>query len=109
MLSRAQLKAARDARAAARRQRCELSVPGAEDGGASKTVTLACPARVPLSFRTLSDALLTAPATQPFVTMWHDHEQVGTETFGGFANKGRAQAACFQAGREGGGEPHNAS
>src|ERR1017187_1530068 len=54
-------------------------------------------ARNPLSFRTLSDALVAAPATQPFVTMWHDEEQVETETFGGFANKAWAQAASFQA------------
>jgi len=54
-------------------------------------------ARSPLSFRTLPDALLAAPPTQTFVTMWHDEQQVETETFGGFLNKARAQAASFQA------------
>src|SRR5262249_5271283 len=49
------------------------------------------------NFHTLVEALLEAPAHQPFVTMWNDDEDVETVTFGEFIHLAKLQASEFQA------------
>jgi fatty-acyl-CoA synthase len=47
-------------------------------------------------FRTLVEALLAAPRQRPFITMWHDEDNVRTVTFEEFIQVAKQQAAHFQ-------------
>jgi acyl-CoA synthetase (AMP-forming)/AMP-acid ligase II len=47
-------------------------------------------------FRTLSEALIAAPAERSFVTMWRDDDDIETVTFGEFREKAWAQAEFLQ-------------
>jgi len=48
-----------------------------------------------LPYSTLTDAMLAAPPDRPFVTMWHDEDEIETVTFGEFARLARLQAGDF--------------
>ena len=50
-----------------------------------------------LSYRTLIDALLAAPPERPFITMWHDDDDVEEVNFGEFVSLARLRAAEFYA------------
>jgi len=45
------------------------------------------------TFHTLTEALLTAPPQRPFITMWHQDDDVETVTFGEFIQRAKSQAA----------------
>ena len=47
-------------------------------------------------YRTLVDALFSAPADRPFVTAWVDEDDQETATFGEFCCRARAQARLLQ-------------
>ena len=46
-------------------------------------------------FRTLIDALYSAPPDRPFITYWVDEDEQGTVTFGEFQQRARSQAALL--------------
>jgi len=48
--------------------------------------------RFPLPFRTVLEALLSAPPEKPFIIMWKDEDDVETVTFGQFTALASAQA-----------------
>jgi hypothetical protein len=50
----------------------------------------------PLAFRTIPEALEAAPASQPFVTMWKNEQEVKTVTFGDFLALVSGQAAFLR-------------
>ena len=52
--------------------------------------------RYPIPYRTLPEALLSAPAAQLFVTMWKSEDDVQTATFGEFRSLAFAQAAYLR-------------
>lgn len=52
--------------------------------------------RYPIPHRTLPEALLAAPADQPFVTMWKGEDDAQTVRFGEFTSLALAQAAYLQ-------------
>lgn len=47
-------------------------------------------------FRTLTEALETAPGERPFVTFWVDEDEQETVTFGDFRRRSRAQASVLR-------------
>ncbi len=47
----------------------------------------------PSTFRTLLEALATAPLERPFVTMWNNEDDIQTVTFGEFIQQAQAKAA----------------
>jgi fatty-acyl-CoA synthase len=47
-------------------------------------------------YRTLVDALLSAPAERPFVTAWVDEDEHETVSFGEFRRRAQVQARLFQ-------------
>jgi len=49
-----------------------------------------------LAFRTLTEALLAAPAEHAFVTMWNNEDNVHTTTFREFTRWAYLQAAYFR-------------
>ncbi len=51
---------------------------------------------VTTKYRTLVDALLSAPAERPFVTAWVDEDEQQTATFGDFRRMARMQALLLQ-------------
>jgi len=51
---------------------------------------------VTTKYRTLVDALLSAPAERPFVTAWVDEDEQVTATFGEFRHMARIQALLLQ-------------
>jgi acyl-CoA synthetase (AMP-forming)/AMP-acid ligase II len=51
---------------------------------------------VTTKYRTLVDALLSAPAERPFVTAWIDEDEQETATFGEFRRMARVQALLLQ-------------
>jgi fatty-acyl-CoA synthase len=51
---------------------------------------------VTTKYRTLVDALLSAPADRPFVTAWIDEDEQQTATFGEFRRMARVQALLLQ-------------
>ena len=51
---------------------------------------------VTIKYRTLVDALLSAPAEKPFVTAWIDEDEQETATFGEFRRMARVQALLLQ-------------
>ena len=51
----------------------------------------------PLHCNTLTEAMLAAPPDRPFITMWHDEDEVDVVTFGEFVQMARCQAADFVA------------
>jgi fatty-acyl-CoA synthase len=51
---------------------------------------------VTTKYRTLVDALLSAPAEQPFVTAWIDEDEQETATFGEFRRMARLQALLLK-------------
>ena len=51
---------------------------------------------VTTKYRTLVDALLSAPANQPFVTAWIDEDEQETATFGEFRRMARLQALLLK-------------
>jgi len=51
---------------------------------------------VTTKYRTLVDALLSAPADQPFVTAWIDEDEQETATFGEFRRMARLQALLLK-------------
>jgi len=51
---------------------------------------------VTTKYRTLVDALLSAPAERPFVTAWVDEDEQVTASFGEFRRMARAQALLLQ-------------
>jgi fatty-acyl-CoA synthase len=51
---------------------------------------------VTIKHRTLVDALLSAPAEQPFVTSWIDEDEQETATFGEFCHMARIQALLLK-------------
>ncbi len=51
---------------------------------------------VTTKYRTLVDALLSAPAERPFVTAWIDEDEQETATFGEFRRMARVQARLLQ-------------
>ena len=53
--------------------------------------------KFPLPFRTLQEALQSAPPDQPFVTMWKNEDDIQRVTFGEFAALASAQATFLQA------------
>lgn len=53
--------------------------------------------RFPLPFRTLPEALQSAPPNQPFVTMWKNEDDIESVTFGEFSSVASAQARYLQA------------
>ena len=61
-------------------------------------------AGVHIRFRSLSEALLSAPGSQPFITMWYGEERVETETFGEFVKRARSHAALLRARKVGRGD-----
>src|SRR6266478_3956479 len=52
--------------------------------------------RFPLTFRTLDEALRSAPPNRPFVTMWKNEDDIQSVTFGEFAALTAAQASYLQ-------------
>jgi acyl-CoA synthetase (AMP-forming)/AMP-acid ligase II len=50
----------------------------------------------PASFCTLVEALAAAPSERPFVTMWHDEEDVRTISFGEFRSQAESTASYFR-------------
>jgi acyl-CoA synthetase (AMP-forming)/AMP-acid ligase II len=46
--------------------------------------------------RTLIEALLAAPSTRPFVTVWVDEDEIYTITFGEFVSEARRRAAALR-------------
>ncbi|HEX2226666.1 MAG TPA: AMP-binding protein, partial [Candidatus Binatia bacterium] len=48
------------------------------------------------NFPNLVEALLAAPSRKPFVTMWHDEDDVHTVSFGQFVELAKSHAAQFQ-------------
>ena len=53
--------------------------------------------KFPLPFRTLQEALQSAPPDRPFVTMWKNEDDIQSVTFGEFAALASAQASYLQA------------
>ena len=53
--------------------------------------------KFPLPFRTLQEALQSAPPNRPFVTMWKNEDDIQRVTFGEFAALASAQANFLQA------------
>jgi len=51
---------------------------------------------VTTKYRTLIDALLSAPAERPFVTAWIDEDEQETATFGEFRRRARVQALLLK-------------
>ena len=51
---------------------------------------------VTTKYRTLLDALLSAPAERPFVTAWIDEDEQQTATFGEFRRMSQVQARLLQ-------------
>jgi len=51
----------------------------------------------PLTFRTVDEALRSAPPNRPFVTMWKNEDDIQSVTFGEFAALTAAQASYLQA------------
>ena len=49
------------------------------------------------NFQTLVDALIAAPPQRPFITMWHDEDDVHEVTFGKFVRLARSQAEELRA------------
>ena len=50
-----------------------------------------------IQYRTLTEAMLDAPPDRPFLTMWHDEDEVETVKFGEFVRLARLQAVDFLA------------
>ncbi len=66
----------------------------------TKSFSIASPGNrleFPLPFRTLPEALQSAPADRPFVTMWKNEDEIQSVTFGEFAALASAQASHLQA------------
>jgi len=50
----------------------------------------------PLPFRTLQEALQSAPSSKPFVTLWKNEDEIQSVTFGEFSALAAAQARYLQ-------------